>query len=846
MILTRHNAHSFFHFTRSRLNNLFMEAVKYPLTLICAGAGYGKTTAVHDFAEEYQELTVWVQLSERDNVGGRFWENFTHSMTQVNPPFARAINKLGFPETSEKLNQYYALLGEYADNRRRVLVFDDCHCINNPAVIRFLECDFRKLLPGSSLFLLSRSTPLINIAGLVSSDQIFNVSEDELGFTDSELSQYFRQMDISLQPDSLHEIMHDTNGWSFAINLIAHSYQKAPGYRGYLRNAMKTNIFRFMETEVWDTIREPVQNFLVRLSLIDHLSVDLIALLAGAHTELIDELERQNAYVRRDSYINAYLIHPLFLEFLSTKKHLLSEEQQRETYTIAGEWCNKNGFKIDALSYYEKIGDYKAITGIFLGSRSQMPYDIACYAAAIFERAPPEVFDTVIYLAPIHMRAVMCQGRWEDVIKLARYYEDRYTKLPKDDEFRKHILGSIYYRWGITRNCICLVDDTYDFDLYFDKVDKCFSEPDDPGILINKNPEGLWTCFVGSSRKGAPDDYLAALKRSMASLEHCYTGFNYGKYELACGELLFYKNDIDAAEAYFICALSLAQERKQYGIIHRVLFYILRIAVFRGNYTRATQALKDMKANLDKTEYYNRFIDYDISLCWYYCALGLCEKVPDWLKEDFALYVHAGFIENFANQMKARYCYAIRNYLPLLLYIEDMKKRESFLFGRIEMLAMEACVHYKMKDRKKAYAVLEEAYAAASPNDILMPFAELGKDMRALTASVLKESAGNLPGGIPAAWLEKINQKAAFYARRQGHVVAEYKQANGIAGGIAISPREREILIDLTHGLTRTDIASSHGLSINTVKMLISSIHSKMGAENLVDAVRIAAESKVI
>ena len=38
-----------FHFERPRLNQLFKEAAKYPLTIVCAGAGYGKTCAVRDF-----------------------------------------------------------------------------------------------------------------------------------------------------------------------------------------------------------------------------------------------------------------------------------------------------------------------------------------------------------------------------------------------------------------------------------------------------------------------------------------------------------------------------------------------------------------------------------------------------------------------------------------------------------------------------------------------------------------------------------------------------------------------------------------------------------------------------
>jgi LuxR family maltose regulon positive regulatory protein len=218
------------------------------------------------------------------------------------------------------------------------------------------------------------------------------------------------------------------------------------------------------------------------------------------------------------------------------------------------------------------------------------------------------------------------------------------------------------------------------------------------------------------------------------------------------------------------------------------------------------------------------------------------EKVIDWIKDDFSPYSHAGFIENFGNQIKARYCYATRNYPPLLVYIEEIKRRESYLFEQVEMLAIEAFIHYKMKDKRKAFAVLEEAYRTASPNEILMPFIEMGKDMRTLTAALLKEGGGK----IPKPWLEDVYRRSSTYARHRSHVIAEYMRANGITGTIVMTPREKEILSDLSHGLSRADIVASHGLSINTVKMVINNIYTKLGAENLADLIRIAVERKLI
>jgi len=840
---TSHDSTVSFLFERSRLNDLFMEAVKYPMVVVCAGAGYGKTTAVHDFLKGYDARKAWIQLSERDNVGGRFWESYTHSVSKINKTLAEAISNIGFPDTKEKMHHYKSLVKETAAMEKRILVIDDYHCIEDKSVLRFIEEGFlRNMLQESTVIVISRSISHLNIAGMTYRDQIFNINESDLRFTENELSGYFRRMGISFQTDSLREIMQDTEGWAFAINLIARSCQKAPGYSGYVRSAMKQNIFRLLEMEIWKGLFEQLQNFLVRLSLIDHLSVDLINQLAGKEERFAAELEKQSAYVRLDSYINAYLIHPLFLKFLTTKQELLSEEQKIETYAVAGDWCARNGFKIDALSYHEKAGDYQAIVSILDGLTAQMPRDIAQFAAPILDRAPEDTFDNVEFLAEMHLRTYFCQGLWQKSLELMKYYEAKFLKLPENDTVRNRSLAQLYVCWSFIRSLMSITDDVFDYDIYIEKANKCLSSLDEPG-KFGPYYCGAWINCAGSSRKGSPDDVIETIVRIKEKISRSFLkGFIAGEIEVMRGELDFYRGNVNAALPLLTLAIKEARPEKQFAFIHRSLFYTLRIAVSQGNFAMAEQALKEIKAQMNETAYIHRFMDYDISVSWYYCFLGMPEKTSEWLQEDFLPYSHAGFTENFGNQIKARFFYAVENFAPLLAYIEEMKTRESYLYGRVEMLAIEACVHFRMKDKEKAFSALCEAYTNAAPNEIVMPFIEMGKDMRTLTSALLKEPEN----AVPKAWLEDINRKSATYAKRRSHVIAEYAQVNRMSDGINITPRETDILSDISHGLSRAEIASGRGLSINTVKMVINGLYYKLGAQNLADLIRIATNRKII
>ncbi len=171
-----------------------------------------------------------------------------------------------------------------------------------------------------------------------------------------------------------------------------------------------------------------------------------------------------------------------------------------------------------------------------------------------------------------------------------------------------------------------------------------------------------------------------------------------------------------------------------------------------------------------------------------------------------------------------------------------MKRRESILYGRAELLAILACALNQMEDKPAALDALREAYETASPNGIITPFVELGKDMRALATAALHEPKY----GIPPEWLETVKRKSASFAKYQSLMIAEYKKACGLAQSVSLSAREGEVLADLYRGLSRSEIAAKQALSINTVNAAVNNIFNKLGANSIADLVRIAVEEKLV
>ena len=836
-----------FHYERPRLSSLLAGAVKCPVVEVCAGAGYGKTSAVRDFVRGYQAKTVWIHLSQLDVTNVHFWENFTHAVAKINAPFAKAIAELGFPDSVAKLNSYFSLAEGLVPLVRRLIVVDDFHFVEDPFLIRFIERALRNTPVGTTVLLLSRTAPSLNTADMVCEGSVFRINEDDLRFTEEELSAYFDALGYSLKPDCVREVMRDTEGWAFALNFVVRCFQKAPGYKGYIGNAFRANVFRLMETEVWDTMSGSLQVFMLRLSLVSHLSSDFVSQLAGEDAGLLEEMEKQNAYLRLDQYVGEYLIHPLFHEFLAGKQQLLPEDLRRETCAAAAKWCEEHGFRIDALSYYEKNGDYDAIVNLVYSLPVQIPADIARYVAQILDRAPIEAFDTVEFLAVQHVRSHMCQGLWEKAASLAGIYEKRLLSPPEGGRIKWLTLSRIYYSWGFLRSLMCTTDDVYDFDTHALKfsqcMEKCHPEKDGRHCVFPVYSPGAWLNLAGSPRKGSVDEFAAAFSRVVSNVAGQLQDVRKAEGELMQAEMKFFRGDTREAGFLVARALDLSRQSGQGSVHSMALFYALRLAMAAGSYAKAEEAAQEIKAAASG-ECVVPFAVHDVAIAWYLCAVGFPDDIPVWLKKSFSPYVHAGFAENFANQAKARFCYATAEYSPLLSYTAEMRERESCLFGRVEMLAMEACARYRMREKSLALAVLEEAYLAASPNEIIMPFVEMGKDMRTVTAFAMKEGRCQ-NAKIPKRWLEDVNRRSALYAKHRSHVASLYRDERSLCD-VVLSAREADVLDDLAHGLSRAEIAASRDLSVNTVKMMVGRIHLKLGTENLADLIRVAVERKMI
>ncbi|MDR2376672.1 MAG: LuxR C-terminal-related transcriptional regulator [Treponema sp.] len=871
---------------RPQLNKTLALALQSQVVTVVAGQGYGKSSAVYSFLQNNAIISLWVQLTVRDNVSRHFWENLCSCITLRNPDLGNSLLDLGFPETNRQLDRFYVLVEQAVKamedstppsgrEPRYVIVYDDFHLIHDSAVLNLFNNVLAFPLPNATVVLIGRSEPQIKILPLLSKGHLARITVEDLRFTPEEIDKYFAAQHLNVSPDDSESFWRDTEGWPQILSLVVQNAVKQNQTElRYSPELIKLPLFRMIDNFFFSFLDKDARKFLIKLSLGEYWPLELLDKL-DATGEQRRKLEQISSFIRYDSYLNGYRIHNLLVEFLKEKQHELSPEERYDVCCKNAEWCLCNNLRHDAAMYYEKAGDYGGFLNLCFAFPIVLPSGVASFFLSIIERIP--AMDTlgeaansdsvlglnrkevILYLRYVtRARLLFAMTRFDESALVCRQAIAEFERQ-STASFNARVLTPLYFCLGFTRIFTSRHTGDYDFFPCFEKANHYYNSH---VTLVSKNfSQGnvsSYICQVGFPAKpDAFEEYLQAYARAAPLIVKIGEGHLSGIDSLGRCEYCYFKGDMQTAENFARQALIQAKANHQYETESRGLFLLLRIAIHTGNFSGIEEILRQLKAQLDIKEYQNRYVIYDIECSWFYAQTGELAPIASWLSGDFETYEVNNILRPLETLVRAKCFYAGKRYRTALSVLETGKNHnslDSFLLGKLEKTVLEAACWLHLADYRAAREKLEAARDISREYGLDTPFVELGKDMRLLASLVLDttKTVNSVPVSVENSGYHKIQQDREWLESVMKRAVAYGKMITGLAarglgranfqkdGGILLRRREKAVLNALSQGFTREEIARQEHLSLNAVKEIIKNIYRKLGAVNRADAVRIA------
>ncbi|MEM7343200.1 MAG: hypothetical protein AAF485_03075 [Chloroflexota bacterium] len=326
------------------------------LTLVCAPAGFGKTTLISDWLQQTDLPVAWLSLDPSDNDPTRFFQYVIAALQTIDPTLGQNVQEmLQSPQPPSFESLLPALINDIAvrdiatGSSKLGLVIDDYHVIETQAIHDALIFLLDHLPPHIHIFVTSRADPPWPLSRLRARGQMTEVRAEELRFTLSEATTFLNEVaGLNLSQENVAALGERTEGWATGLQLAALSMQGAPDVSAFIAAFTGDDdyIVDYLLEEVLDQQPEKTRAFLLQTSILDRMTGALCDAVTGGDNgqAMLETLRQANLFVvSLDHKRQWYRYHHLFADLLRTRLHQEMDDHVSRIYQLASACARRLG-----------------------------------------------------------------------------------------------------------------------------------------------------------------------------------------------------------------------------------------------------------------------------------------------------------------------------------------------------------------------------------------------------------------------------------------------------------------------------------------------------------------------
>lgn len=328
----RSDAGAFAPIERPRLVARLAASASFPITLLIAPAGYGKSVVLRQYLREMREPYVRFALRSEHTMLLSFLRGLAESFCDCAP---HAITSLAgaYERTTaspKRAGELAAWMHAHLESFRGVVAIDDLHVADGDSEVgAFLASLIERTKGRIRWILASRSTTGLPLGTwLAYRDADMPVGEEALRFTLEEVRSAAAGLGLATRDEELSDLLTLTEGWPAAMTFALRTSTRSTDLRN-VSAITREMIYRFLAEQVYSGLNEEERALLevaIALPIMD------VAVLerAGFDRALptVERLRERTAFIYEESR-GIYQCHELFREFLRHQSALGGKRAQQ-------------------------------------------------------------------------------------------------------------------------------------------------------------------------------------------------------------------------------------------------------------------------------------------------------------------------------------------------------------------------------------------------------------------------------------------------------------------------------------------------------------------------------------
>ena len=859
---------------RPQLMALIEQALESKLLLLSAPAGYGKTTLLSAWAHASSRPVAWFSLDAVDNDRTRFLTYLIHALRHVHAQVGRhTLDLLTSQQPQSTEIVLTPLINEFLSAPRMVLVVDNYHVIEEQQIHEALLFLLEHLPENLHLIIASRIDPPLPLARLRARHQLRELRTGELRFQREESAAFLtKSMKLPLQDETITALDERIEGWVTGLQLAALSLQGQPQQSINSLTGIHHFVFDYLAEEVMQHLSTPLQEFLLKTSILTHLQASLCEAVTGQASgqSQLELLERSNLFLTPlDAEHTWYHYHPLFAEFLQKRLRQRTPELIPELLIRASIWCEQHHYPDEAIQYALAAGQHlHAAQLIAHHARTLLAKREHSTLLHWIEQLPIDIIQTQPQLCIAYCWTLLFTFQSERMAPLLQRVQDILDATPESaDEATQQLRGEIA--------AIQATQASLQGDLKQAIIHSQYA-------LAHLPAEDLWTRgtlaffqgvaqYVTGNMLKAQHAYREALSlnrstgnHALSLLVHCYLArlsvtvgklqdarriletawtqaeqydrqlsFEGGLLAVELGNIYYQQNEMDAAYTMLTRGIETGKTMAATGVLRAGYTALARWYQARGQ----EEEVRNLLWQIDQIQQPARVLWIEAELQAYRLqwetmhqhetTLALKHAVQEGEPPPISVLTEITYLAQARALITVADYDTATNLLERLLHHAEEEQRTGSI---INITMLQAKAFSARGDQAPALKAIQKALALAAPERYMRVFLDEGEPVKAVlqhaaTHGIQATYAMQLLGAFPTATSSIPHPQPLLDP---------------------LSERELEVLHCITKGQSNQAIADHLQVSLNTVKTHMSHIFAKLHVNSRTQAVARANELQLL